>query len=360
MKSVEERLVEDFEKKVTQFENFSEKMNILLKELLEQNKITYHSIAKRVKERDSLVKKIRNKNKYQNLDEITDIVGCRIITYFEDDVEKIVNIIKEEFLIDEKNSTDKKKILDPDKFGYLSYHIVCSVNSGRAKLVEYKNYKDIKFEIQIRTILQHAWAEIEHDIGYKSSVEVPRDLRRKFSRIAGMLEIADDEFSRLKRDINAYVEEIEQSGIEDTDINAESLRIFLDKSKALRQMRGFIKERTNSPEIELAQNLQSDAIYFILKLLYRFTNLKRIKELENAITSEKKNLQEFTSRWISKNPNNGTIYYGLVILYYILFYNIKTKNVEAVVHLFRILKNSSNIQRDVELAFLMFDEVTKA
>jgi len=356
MKSIEDEIILDFETRSVQFNNFSEKMHILLKELLEQNEITYHSIAKRVKDKTSLVKKIRNKNKYKNLNEITDVVGCRIITYFEDDVEKIVKIISNEFTIDEKNSTDKKKILDPEKFGYLSYHIVCSVNSGRNELIEYKNYKDVKFEIQIRTILQHAWAEIEHDIGYKSSIEVPRDFRRKFSRIAGMLEIADDEFTRLKNDISDYVKEIEEKGVEDTDINADSLRIYMEKSKDLRDIEEYIKHHTGSEEIKLDKNLQADAINFILKMLSKFTDFKKINELEKAIVVDKSSIEKFTVRWISNTPNNGTIYYGLVILYFILTHNLKTKNIEYVENLLNILKGRpKDIEEHVELAFNTYE-----
>jgi len=356
MKSIEDEIVLDFEAKYTQFTNFSEKMNILLKELLEQNEITYNSIAKRVKEKSSLVKKIRNKNKYQNLDEITDVIGCRIITYFEDDVERIVKIIANEFKIDEKNSTDKKKMLDPDKFGYLSYHIVCSLSNDRAQLVEYKNYKDIKFEIQIRTILQHAWAEIEHDIGYKSSIEVPRDFRRKFSRIAGMLEIADDEFTRLKSDINDYVQEIKEKGVEGTDINADSLRIFMEKSKDLKEMQEYIKHHTKSKEIKLDKNLELDAINFILKMLSKFTNFKKINELESAIVLDKSSIEKFTVRWISNTPNSGTVYYGLVILYFILTHNLKTKNIEHVTNLLNILKSApKDLEKHVELAFKTYE-----
>ena len=90
MENNKHHLIAGFEKELKQYENFSDKMDILIKELLEQENISYHSIENRVKEKNSLAKKIDGKNKYQNLSEITDIVGCRIISYFEIDVEKIV------------------------------------------------------------------------------------------------------------------------------------------------------------------------------------------------------------------------------------------------------------------------------
>jgi hypothetical protein len=62
----------------------------------------------------------------------------------------------------------------------------------------------IKFEIQMRSSLQHTWAEIEHDLGYKSMYEVPREVRREFSRIAGLLELADESFVRIRSKIADY------------------------------------------------------------------------------------------------------------------------------------------------------------
>ncbi len=90
MENNKHSLIAEYEKELKQYENFSDKMDILLKDLLDQENISYHSIENRVKEKNSLSRKIDGKNKYQNLNEITDIVGCRIISYFEIDVEKIV------------------------------------------------------------------------------------------------------------------------------------------------------------------------------------------------------------------------------------------------------------------------------
>src|SRR5438309_774277 len=53
-------------------------------------------------------------------------------------------------------------------------------------------------EIQVRTILQHSWAEIEHDIQYKSVSVIPAEIRRRFMSLAGMLEIADREFQAIQ------------------------------------------------------------------------------------------------------------------------------------------------------------------
>lgn len=297
MENNKQHLIAEYEKELKQYENFSDKMDILLKELLDQEKISYHSIENRVKEKNSLSRKIDGKNKYQNLNEITDIVGCRIISYFEIDVEKIVTLLTKEFKIDEVNSIDKKKILDPDRFGYLSYHIICSINDERAQLREYKNYKDLKFEIQVRTILQHAWAEIEHDIGYKSNIAVPREFRRKFSRIASILEIADDEFSRLKLDIHNYVENISKQGFENIDINAESLKLFIEQSSDLEEIEAYVIEKLGLETVVFSEQIQSAHIGLILKIINQFTTYKEILEIQNSLQKNKEIIKQFIVKW---------------------------------------------------------------
>ena len=64
----------------------------------------------------------------------------------------------------------------------------------RMVLRENKAFEGLKCEIQIRSVLQHAWAEIEHDLGYKSELTIPKEVRRSFSRLAGLLELGDKEF----------------------------------------------------------------------------------------------------------------------------------------------------------------------
>jgi putative GTP pyrophosphokinase len=366
MKSNANGLIIDFEKKIKKYENFSSKMSILLKELLDQEEISYHSIVSRVKEKGSLSKKIEGKDKYQILDEITDIVGCRIITYFEDDVEKIVDIITKEFKIDKENSIDKKKILDPDRFGYLSYHIVCSINNDRGKLREYIPYKNIKFEIQIRTILQHAWAEIEHDIGYKSNIAVPRDFRRKFSRIAGMLEIADDEFSRLKHDIYSYVEDISAKGIEDTDINVESLKIFINKSEDIREIENFVITELSVKFNQYSEKEQDNQLNWMLDIINEFTEYKKIIDIKNFINLNKETIKQFIILWVtsreellSRYQKNEIMKISLVVGYCIFVLFIDNNNQDGLERILGVNKSEENFKHDLLQAKKIYSKITE-
>lgn len=162
-------ILEQYDKSKFLYESLCSKTEQLIKELLDANGIIIHYISYRTKERVKLQEKISRKgNKYSDIHEITDIAGIRIITNFAEDVNKVAEIIKSEFDIDFDNTIDKRNHAS-DKFGYMSMHYVVSILKSRLKFTEYKPYKDLKIEIQIRSILQHGWAEIEHDLGYKGA-----------------------------------------------------------------------------------------------------------------------------------------------------------------------------------------------
>lgn len=182
---------------------FGRELENIVSKLLKAKKVRVHSVTHRLKEEHSLRRKVMG-GKYQNLAEVTDICGVRIITFFADEVDKVAEIIESEFEIDTANSVDKRAALDPDRFGYLSRHYVVSLSRNRSALAEYAAFKECKAEIQIRSILQHTWAEIEHDLGYKSSIEVPKDMRRQFSMLAGLLELADQQFAVLRDRLVEY------------------------------------------------------------------------------------------------------------------------------------------------------------
>jgi putative GTP pyrophosphokinase len=100
----------------SRFEDYRKKVESLIRELLDDEKIKYHKIESRTKAPESLEKKIYSKSeKYQELGEITDIVGIRIITFFEDEVDKVASLINSEFDIDPSNSIDKRN-LESDRF----------------------------------------------------------------------------------------------------------------------------------------------------------------------------------------------------------------------------------------------------
>ncbi len=119
-----------------------------------------------------------------------DLAGIRMITYFESDVYRVCEVVKQLFEILPDHPEDKREKLGVDKVGYRSVHFVAEFPEKRTCLLEYKNYKGCRFELQIRSLLQHAWAEIEHDRNYKFNGVMPKHLQRRFSLVAAVLELA--------------------------------------------------------------------------------------------------------------------------------------------------------------------------
>lgn len=242
-----EEILAQYDNALASFNALSTSMSSLISTLLNDSSIHPHSISFRVKDRKSLSKKIEDKDKYQNLSQITDIVGIRIISKYSDQVDEIARIIEKEFALDIENSIDKRASHDPDRFGYLSLHYVVNINSDRERLSEYKRFKGMRFEVQIRSILQHTWAEIEHDMGYKTNIEVPKPIRRKFSRLAGLLELADDEFIKIRDELVLYrntISETITSMPEAVTLDAISIYEFSNKSEIVNRLDKKIAEIT--------------------------------------------------------------------------------------------------------------------
>ncbi|WP_033147556.1 GTP pyrophosphokinase family protein [Prevotella sp. P6B1] len=217
-----EALLQEFHNQRPELQQLENKVFELLQTTLRHQGIELNSIEHRVKTEQSLAGKLELKGeKYRSLSDITDLVGLRIVTFYTDDVDKVAAIVSQLFDIDWNNSVDKRKLHQLTSFGYNSLHYICRLHEG-----------SIPFEIQIRTALQHTWSAIEHDIGYKGAVKLPPEYRRQFSRLAGMLELADDEFSRLRTTMTEYRRQIQtlvKSGnLNEVTLSTDSFRSYLD------------------------------------------------------------------------------------------------------------------------------------
>lgn len=217
-----EALLQEFNTLRPQLIQLENKVFELLQSTLSQQGIELNSIEHRIKTEQSLAGKLERKGeKYHTLTDITDLIGLRIVTFYTDDVDKTAAIVNQLFDIDWSNSVDKRKLHQISSFGYNSLHYICSLREG-----------SFPFEIQIRTALQHTWSAIEHDIGYKGAVKLPPQYRRQFSRLAGMLELADDEFSRLRTTMTEYrrqVQSLVKSGnLDEVTLSTDSFSSYLE------------------------------------------------------------------------------------------------------------------------------------
>jgi len=214
---------------------------MLIKDLLEREQVEYHVIEARTKGIDSFARKTERQHqflKYKDpLKEITDLSGIRVVVYYTDDVDKVARIIEREFLIDRENSLDKGSLLKPQEFGYRSVHYVVSISESRQELCEWNNFTGFKAEIQIRTVLQHAWAAIDHKLRYKKESDVPFPLSRKLFRLSGLLELADEEFLNIRGEVSVFgAESRRRIAAKDTNlqINAITLGEYLKSSERIK------------------------------------------------------------------------------------------------------------------------------
>ena len=216
-----EMILEEYREQLPVFEQMKTEVLHVLREALDRSGLVVTAIEARIKTEESLRGKLALKGaKYATLSDITDILGARIITFYTDDVDRIAAMAEQLFEIDWDNSVDKRRLHQLDSFGYNSLHYIC-------RLPGY----DLRFELQLRTTLQHAWASINHDNGYKTGVEIPREYLRRINRLAGILEMADDEFSRIRTEITDYrrrVQQLVQNGkLDDVLLDGDTFNSYL-------------------------------------------------------------------------------------------------------------------------------------
>ena len=223
-----EMLMQQYRELLPTLEEVAKKAYDLLRRALREQGIYVTAFEYRVKTEQSLAGKLERKGaKYKSIYDITDLVGLRVITFYTDEVDKVAVIAKRVFDIDWQESVDKRKLHQLDSFGYNSLHYICRLQENPASL-----QGDLRFELQMRTALQHVWSTIEHDTGYKGEVKIPREYKRQFSRLAGMLELVDDEFSRLRIVLTEYrrqVQTLVKSGqLDEVPLSGESFRSYLE------------------------------------------------------------------------------------------------------------------------------------
>ena len=160
------------------YTDFSKKISELLKEQLTKNSVNLHvqQIQSRAKSTTSVEQKLRNLNELDSKDiekKVKDLAGCRIIFYSNSDVNKFLSsgILNENFEIDWKRTRFHQPGLNPtdanDFFTGLNY--VIKLTEASTSIAELKKFSGMYCEIQVQTILNHAWSETAHDIIYKNS-----------------------------------------------------------------------------------------------------------------------------------------------------------------------------------------------
>jgi putative GTP pyrophosphokinase len=227
---------EDFQQQYNQrrpaYERLATNLQQALKSFLSEQGVPYLDVLFRIKDADSAYEKISRKEYEHPFEDIEDWSGLRIICYYPDDVNEICSILEKEF--DVQTQEDTATRLAPHEFGYRSTHLIMTVKDAWMSTPNYRGLGGFKAEVQVRTILMHAWAEIEHKLQYKSTEQVPEQFQRKLYRLSAKFEEADEQFDELRKGIAEYratVREIvtdDMSVFRTQELNLDTLEAFLN------------------------------------------------------------------------------------------------------------------------------------
>lgn len=357
-----ESILNEYDATVGRYEAFTAKVERLVREMLHEAGVEAHTVTSRVKSRESLSDKlVRPGREYSKLADVTDVAGVRITTYFADDVDRVAERMGQWFDIDSNNSVDRRETLDPDRFGYLSLHHVVGFGTERETLPEYGQYGGLKAEVQTRSILQHAWAEIEHDLGYKTREEVPREVRRRFSALAGMLEIADREFESLRNELKEYERDVQERIEKEpqlVEINKASLFAFVQENRTVARIDGKI---ASAHSLGIAPSTRKDKPYAgagdegieMRVAALKFVEVATIQDLENELERCESKILAFTDEWIKPKRAKGlagTLIPGTSVLQLAYLLTAKTRNVDKVEKFLKVIGMfySDRLNRETE------------
>jgi predicted RNase H-like nuclease/ppGpp synthetase/RelA/SpoT-type nucleotidyltranferase len=205
----------------------------LVTTILDEAGINYLSVTGRIKSVESFAGKAARRIEGQlvytdPLIDITDQIGVRVITYVQSDVIAVADLLHDQTVV--KDDRDLGKITaSQGRFGYASRHILLALDAAREGQAEYEQLHARLISVQVRTVLQHAWAEFEHDIRYKGTVpaEHASEFDRRFTLAAGLLELADREFSTIRDRLQSGPAAPTERADDDPRIEPRELAAFL-------------------------------------------------------------------------------------------------------------------------------------
>lgn len=197
--------------------------------------VKVHDVRGRVKTVQSFVDKAMKPMDFDPLtpkyadptNEITDLAGIRVITFLNDDLARVQRVIESCFQMVEEPVIKGNPVTDL-KLGYRSTHCLVALDPAQNPP---KDLLGLTAEIQVRTLLQHVWAEVGHELEYKN-VERTSGVSRRLAALAGMLEIGDTEVQRIVSDSVGYLKRAEAAvesgaGLDLIETTAGSLHLLL-------------------------------------------------------------------------------------------------------------------------------------
>jgi len=236
---------DEFDSRLPLYESLRDEVLFILNNAIDKTAVKTHSVLGRVKDRSSFLDKVERKGYADPFAKMPDLVGTRVVCLFYDDIPKLSDLIRAEFsVISEENKIEEAA---DDTFGYMSVHFEC-------KLLEhftgtrYDQLKGIVFEIQVRTILMDAWANVSHYLAYKGAASVPANLRKDFNALSALFYIADQQFQSFYDGVTKSDNETAAS-----DIDAHETVVPIDRGTAAKLLRQMFPDRVDAQAWDVSQ-----------------------------------------------------------------------------------------------------------
>lgn len=221
----------------------AQEIQYLLSRTLAQRSIPIANISWRVKSFESFTAKVLRKRYDHPFDQCTDLVGARVVCLFPDDIDRVAAAVRS--VLDVKEVVDKRPT-EPDRFRYDALHMVVAVNRKNSGS-RARDFASLRCEIQIRSLLQDAWATAEHSLRYKSDQPFPQRLNRQLHELNAVLSSAETQLnalSRAKRSYAAWLGRSSVTKILNESVNGHSVPALLKKrfpGRPLEAYRGHLE-----------------------------------------------------------------------------------------------------------------------
>ncbi|AMU25523.1 RelA/SpoT domain-containing protein [Mycobacteroides abscessus] len=266
------------------YQALCDEVEFSLKNALTDAGIKVHSAITRVKTKSSFLEKVRRKNYANPIKQMGDLVGARLVCLFLEDVPSVENVIRETFEILEYE--DKGKVSPPEIWRYSSVHFNCKLGDSHSG-ARYNSVKHQQFEIQVRTILQDAWASVEHHLAYKGKDSIPDELKRDISALAGLFHVADNSFQQINHSSRRLDESASRrlTGLIDQLIRGQEITadVTIDRSTAKALLRELYPDRMPADDLEYSRFVDELAA----------VNIRSIGELRALLDENKSRYQDY-------------------------------------------------------------------
>jgi putative GTP pyrophosphokinase len=197
---------------------------------MEESGIQFAHITSRTKTLESFLEKITRKAYANPINEIKDFAEVRLVFLYHSDREGIERVIEDEFIVKEKILPASTQ--DINYFGYEALHYVVTLGDN-CRGARYDTLRKLPLEIQVRTVLQDAWALIAHHLIYKRESDVPDRLQRRLNRLVGLFETADEQFTEIRSERERYIEatrdRIRNEDELDIELNLDSIIAYCER-----------------------------------------------------------------------------------------------------------------------------------